>query len=504
MTSVNVSDRVKIIEPYSFSGCSSLQSVSGFAAVDSIKGYAFQNCSSLRSIAIPATAKEIGKWAFYGAGLKNLTIRDGSTPLSLVPSFDYSTISYGSPFYGCPIDTLYLGRDIDFLTKSGYSSSYAPFCQSLKEVVTGDSVTSLNHHLFYGCKSLESVTFGKSIEEIGRYAFCGCETLQSASLGDKVKTIGTYAFYGCSSMKYLKIAVPEPIAIQDANTFRTTDQTAVLCVPRGSKAAYEAAETWKNFNTIVECPNQDVNQDGDVDVLDVVDIARYVVGNPAPTFLEYLADLNEDNAVNVADAVVLVNEIAGNTNWRALRKGAPLHETDARSELFLAKNADGSLSLHLEGDTRFTAFQFCLHLPETVSLEDMRLNAERKSGHQMLFHQTGDGEYRVVVLSLSNQTFNYDAGELLNIVPTDEPDGLAVSDIHFITPQGEDYLFDDLSTDSIREGYSGSDADAITEITGTTDSKSDEDAPVYNLGGQRLNVPQRGINIIGGKKVIIK
>ena len=30
------------------------------------------------------------------------------------------------------------------------------------------------------------------------------------------------------------------------------------------------------------------------------------------------------------------------------------------------------------------------------------------------------------------------------------------------------------------------------------------DAPIYNLNGQRLDKPRKGINIIGGKKVFVK
>ena len=30
------------------------------------------------------------------------------------------------------------------------------------------------------------------------------------------------------------------------------------------------------------------------------------------------------------------------------------------------------------------------------------------------------------------------------------------------------------------------------------------DVPIYNLNGQRLDKPRKGINIIGGKKVVIK
>lgn len=29
-------------------------------------------------------------------------------------------------------------------------------------------------------------------------------------------------------------------------------------------------------------------------------------------------------------------------------------------------------------------------------------------------------------------------------------------------------------------------------------------APIYNLQGQRLGTPQRGVNIVGGKKIIVK
>jgi len=34
-----------------------------------------------------------------------------------------------------------------------------------------------------------------------------------------------------------------------------------------------------------------------------------------------------------------------------------------------------------------------------------------------------------------------------------------------------------------------------------TDSST---APIYNLQGQRLGTPQRGVNIVGGKKIIVK
>ena len=54
----------------------------------------------------------------------------------------------------------------------------------------------------------------------------------------------------------------------------------------------------------------DVNQDGFIDVLDLVKVVSIILGNYNPTELEYsLSDLNEDGVVDVLDAVIIVNII---------------------------------------------------------------------------------------------------------------------------------------------------------------------------------------------------
>ena len=48
--------------------------------------------------------------------------------------------------------------------------------------------------------------------------------------------------------------------------------------------------------------------------------------------------------------------------------------------------------------------------------------------------------------------------------------------------------------------YAGSDPTSIKVIT----SEYDLNAPVYNLNGTHMSKPRKGINIVGGKKVIVK
>ena len=49
-------------------------------------------------------------------------------------------------------------------------------------------------------------------------------------------------------------------------------------------------------------------------------------------------------------------------------------------------------------------------------------------------------------------------------------------------------------------GLSWDDTTGIDELN----SDATRDTPVYNLRGQRLSAPQKGINIIGGRKVVVK
>ena len=54
----------------------------------------------------------------------------------------------------------------------------------------------------------------------------------------------------------------------------------------------------------------DVNQDGVIDVLDLVKVVSIIIGNYNPTDLEYsLSDLNGDGVVDVLDVVTVVNII---------------------------------------------------------------------------------------------------------------------------------------------------------------------------------------------------
>ena len=231
----------------------------------------------------------------------------------------------------------------------------------------------------------------------------------------------------------------------------------------------------------------DVNTDSEVDLLDVVDIARFVVGTPAETFMVNLADLNEDNVVNLGDAVVLVNEIAGDQNF--VKAWHAPNRVTANDMLSLTEH-NGTLSLNLENERYYTAFQFNLYVPENTDVTQMMLNAERKQGHQLLYNKVEDGHYRVAALSTFNRTFDGDNGELLNIALNNiSEEEVSIRDIHFFDTMGNDYLFEDIEA---------------TITTSLTPTLSKGEGDIYDLQGRKRDKIQRDVNIVNGRKIMVK
>ena len=67
------------------------------------------------------------------------------------------------------------------------------------------SVTSIRNGAFYNCSSLASIEIPNSVTSIGNYAFEGCHGLTSIEIPNSVTSIGNYAFYGCYGLTSIEI-----------------------------------------------------------------------------------------------------------------------------------------------------------------------------------------------------------------------------------------------------------------------------------------------------------
>ena len=249
----------------------------------------FQHCKSITSITIPQNIEEIGDFSFFDcSNLKKLVIEDSETPLSLGRNYiEYSLIS--GVFGSCNIDTLYLGRNLEYLTDIGNGCHIYPFGGCTLSIVTiGDKVTSIGRGLFrgsemenieltdnlksigedafYGCQKLNCVVIPNIVTSIGDCAFSSCINLKTVTIGKNVTEIGAYAFdtddnWKIGSLTKIISLIEEPFEVfrifrywtrlaDYSNVFIQANDT--LFVPKGTVPLYKSTSDWCDVKNILE------------------------------------------------------------------------------------------------------------------------------------------------------------------------------------------------------------------------------------------------------------
>ena len=150
--------------------------------LDNVRGYIY-------SIIIPKNIKKIETKAFQQcSNLHYVEFEDGTDNLDCCE---------GYTFYACPLDSIYLGRNVSFSQNSPFRGNR----ERLSTVKFGNCVLEITDGLFVGHKGLTSIVFPSSIQKIGSQSFYGCDGLQSISIPNNVNEIGKDAFDMCRGLR---------------------------------------------------------------------------------------------------------------------------------------------------------------------------------------------------------------------------------------------------------------------------------------------------------------
>lgn len=231
----------------------------------SISQSAFFDCSNLASLTIPGSVVSIGNYAFGGCtSLRELTFKDGNDTLSLgYNNYNWNSSSNNqgeSLFYHCPLEKIYLGRNLKYETGAQYG--FSPFYNKgeLIYVTVGDGVCSMGDYAFSNCSNLSNIKIPDRVIELGDYAFCNCTSLTFINIPDSVNSIGHHAFYNCNSLT--SIIIPKSVEEIGRNAFNgCTGELMVNCnIP--SSSSNEGGVFYNNKFTKISIGN-DVTSIGD-------------------------------------------------------------------------------------------------------------------------------------------------------------------------------------------------------------------------------------------------
>lgn len=503
----------------SSSSRSKMESLVISEGVESIEGRGVLSNSKLKTVSLPSSLIEIGDSAFYYlSNLKSVIFPNGSNLKTIgefafwecgLESFDMpsSVVAIGQrAFYANKkLSSIIIPENVTVIQSNTFAS-----CSSLTTVVLNENITRIEQAAFYQCSSLENIdnNFPESLEYIGGSAFYGVPGIKHLVLNGKIKTIEGSTFAQCKNLEY--VWLQEGITTINKFAFGTCRNLRYIVLPSTLRTVKSGAFGESNEQLLdyqIHDPRTFVflaSEPFEIQYSETTDGSNNIFPS--------LGKIAEGDCFYVKESAVEAYKNKWKSYKTHIKYMIPFDSSRTYSTNYREFDTDFHVAIE-SGNKPFVATNYNNLMVVFTSIDDGIVPAEtgiliRKQSDSDMWYQIAEQQGTKII-----EMNNYLKGvKYSDTITPSEENGY----VNYILNNGifctflnagllgshKAYL--SLPTSSLVKQYDMQfDENQVTDITITSSDERLNDI-YYDLQGNRVMHPQRGIYIVNNKKVLFK